>query len=127
MSSIIIGTIVRFKNDPSIQGTVTSLPDTDGNFKVKYRYGTDICQEDEVDIVDQEFIDNEKKFLKELQTKIDDAANAFEIAFDSFQEANKMADQRYCLTSLMEQKLIDVARLEKVVSNGGWNTSSLYC
>lgn len=61
-----------------------------------------------------------------VQAKLDEAASLFEKAFIAFQEANELANYNK-FYDLESSSLIDVTNINKVFSNAGWSTSSLWC
>jgi hypothetical protein len=120
-----IGTRVRMDTDWAYTATTTGQVGDDGKVTVKWDRATSYPKNmdaDDLRIFDE---DEVKKLNTKIQIKIDEATSAFEKAFQAFQEATDLSQGN--LMSYEEANLVDMEKLEDVMEEHGWNTSSLYC
>jgi hypothetical protein len=120
-----IGTRVRSTDDWDDLGTTTAFP-VDDEVEVKWE-DDEICM---VNFFDLRLVDDEadQQLYTTLQTKIDQAKSAFELAFEAWAQVKDMTeDAGVYLNQLKYAKLINVDDLFAVVDNNGWSSSSLQC
>lgn len=97
---------------------------SDGRLKVKWNYGnTNHVEADEVQAIDEEA---DKKLAAAMQTRIDKAAAAFEVAFEALRGIRDDRDRGH-LSAFEEEELIDLSKLHDVIDGNGWSSSSIYC
>lgn len=70
----------------------------------------------------------EKTLSNNVQSKIDEAKNALEKAFQLLEEAKVVAEHEdTTLREMQSKKILDLSKLESIMDNYGWSSSSLYC
>lgn len=108
------------------QGEVVEVHLDDYGVDVKWDkplYGKDISFMDfgEIRLVDPE---GDAIRTKAIQAKIDEAASAFEKAFQAFREAGELAGGE---PYEIKNEDVNLEGLHRTINEGGWSTSSLYC
>ena len=125
------GIKVRDRYDHTTLGTVTAVNFIDDLADVQWDDSDGI--QNDIDLDDLAAYDPaaEKLMAETIQSKVDEAKSAFEVAFAKWQDAQDLAaDNDYNIDELKYMKLINMKDFEQVINNSGWLTSgvrSLYC
>jgi hypothetical protein len=120
-----IGDQVRVEGDP-MTGEVLEVRDDNVSIGVQYlikwdRYGaSDWEHESYLVLVDAEA---DAKLAKELQSKIDQAQSALELAYQAYSTVKGCRSFHY----LVGQDLINMDKFRNAAENFGWSSSSLHC
>jgi hypothetical protein len=107
-------------------GTVVAQGKDEYSFMVQWDLNAAPSEEgyDELRISSLEDKDN----IQEMQKKIDEATSSLEDAFDKVRELRNFAQDKFDgLYDLKYHESISMKELERVLDDGGWSSSSLYC
>lgn len=125
----VIGTEVYTEDGINYRYIVTSVPGQDGTVQVKPANKSsgemDSFHHDDLYLYDLKEI---KKIAAKFQAKVDNATNAFELAFKALKELHEVEyKSNISHFDLQESGLLNVKELEITIEEGGWSSSSLWC
>lgn len=129
MKEFKVGTEVTDRYDRFYKGTVTEVV-SDEEIVVKWQSGDeDHYEPEELHICDPE---GDRLKAKQIQPKIDQAAEALEHAFKLWQEAQDAYSKAFDgdAYGMRNDDLVDMSRFHEAFEHTGWSTSggrNLYC